>query len=76
MNSYSAALNDFEAAATGSLFHKTLAVSSVSIDELRLVASGPDDQGVAFIGIDNVRVVPEPSVLGTWSLLKRHQKTS
>ena len=63
----SAALTDFETVATSPLLHKSLAISGVTFDELRLVASGPDDDGVAFIGIDNVSVkpVPEPtSVLG------------
>lgn len=82
VNSDSAALNDFESVGTGSLFHKTFAVSGVAFDELQLVASGPDQQGVAFIGIDNVRTVPEPSsglgilavgALG-WSLLTPKQK--
>lgn len=81
--SNSAALADFEVIGTGPLLHKTIAVSGVAFDELRLVASGPDDDGVAFIGIDNVEVVPEPTsvlgvlafgALGAGSLLKRKKK--
>lgn len=81
--SNSAALADFDVVGTSSLLHETLAVSGVAFDELRLVASGPDDDGVAFIGIDNVRVVPEPTsvlgilafgALGVGSLLKRKKK--
>ena len=83
--SNSVALADFEVIGTGPLLHQTLAVSSdVAFDELRLVASGPDDNGVAFIGIDNVRFVPEPTsalsvlafgALGAGSLLKRKNKS-
>lgn len=81
--SKSAALTDFEVVGTSPLLHKTLAVSGVAFDELRLVASGPDDDGVAFIGIDNVSVVPEPTstlgvlafaALGAGSLLNRKKK--
>ncbi len=81
--SKSAALVDFGVVGTSPLLHKTLAVSGVAFDELRLVASGPDDDGVAFIGIDNVRVVPEPTsalgvlafgALGAGSLLNRKKK--
>ncbi|MEW5860903.1 MAG: hypothetical protein AB1861_26610 [Cyanobacteriota bacterium] len=56
----------------------------MKFDELRLVASGSDDDGAAFIGIDNVRVgVPEPTsalsvfafgILGAGSVLKRKSK--
>ena len=82
--SNSVALADFEVIGNGPLLHKTLAVSDVAFDELRLVASGPNDDGVAFIGIDNVRAVPEPSSIvgtlvlsvGTCLLLKRKQKMS
>lgn len=58
----SAALIDFQAVGTGPWSHKTFAVSGVAFDELRLVASGPDSDGVAYIGIDNVHIVPEPSL--------------
>ena len=82
--SNSVALADFEVIGNGPLLHKTLAVSDVAFDELRLVASGSNDNGVAFIGIDNVRAVPEPSSIvgtlvlsvGTCLLLKRKQKMS
>lgn len=42
-----------------------LTVSNTQFDELKLVASGPEDKGVVFIGIDNVSIVPvpEPSTL-------------
>lgn len=79
--SNSVALADFEVVGNGPLLHKTLAVSGVAFDELRLVASGPNDDGVAFIGIDNVRAVPEPSSMlgtlalsvGTWLLLRKQK---
>ena len=47
-------------------WHQTLEVSSVTFDSLRLVASGPQEQGVSFIVFDNVQValVPEPSTAG------------
>lgn len=83
--SSSAALADFDISGTSSLLQKTLAVSGVEFDELRLVASGPDDDGVAFIGVDNVRVgVPEPNAasgvlavgaISALSLLKRKRKS-
>lgn len=81
--STSAALANFEVSGTSSVL--TLAISGVEFDELRLVASGPDDDGVAFIGIDNVRIsVPEPSTAGgvfvlsaisALSLMKRKRKS-
>jgi hypothetical protein len=69
----SAALADFELIGTSDLLRNTLTISGVEFNELRLSASGPDDESIAFIGIDNVRVsVPEPvSVLGLltfWAL--------
>ena len=82
--SNSVALADFEVVGTGPVLHKTLSVSGVAFNELRLVASGPDNDGVAFIGIDNVQVVPEPTstlgvlafaALSAGSLLKRKQKS-
>lgn len=68
---------------------KKLSISNVVFDELRLIASGTEDQGIVAIGIDNVRVnnivtVPEPSaglgqlavgILGTSFMLKRLSKT-
>jgi MYXO-CTERM domain-containing protein len=47
-----------------------LTINRVAFDELRLVASGPQDSGVVFIGIDNVRVTlaPEPASLGLLGL--------
>lgn len=86
--SNSVALADFEIIGTDTLLRQTFTVSGVTFDELRLVASGPEDDGVAFIGIDNVRInnvasVPEStsalSVLGftalsAGSMLKRKQK--
>ncbi|MBD2005784.1 MULTISPECIES: hypothetical protein [Cyanophyceae] len=84
VQSNSVALADFGVIETSSLLHSTLSISGVKFDELRLVASGSDDDGAAFIGIDNVRVgVPEPTsalsvlafgILGVGSVLKRKSK--
>jgi len=83
VGSKSVALADFEVIGAGPLLHTTLALSGVAFDELHLVASGPDDDGVAFIGIDNVSAVPEPTstlgvlafgALGVGSWLKRKKK--
>ncbi len=46
----------------------TLSLSGVLFDELRLVASGPQQSGTVFIGVDNVRIetastVSEPSTI-------------
>ncbi|PSP06336.1 MAG: hypothetical protein BRC54_07560 [Cyanobacteria bacterium SW_7_48_12] len=59
----SAALAEFETVGNGPLLNETLAVSGTAFDELQLVASGPDNNGAAFIGIDNVGAVPEPTTL-------------
>lgn len=73
MASTSAELADFEAVGNADLFSKTLAISGVAFDELRLRSAGSDDEGVAFIGIDNVRIddgstsIPEPTT--TFSVL-------
>lgn len=84
VQSNSVALADFGVIETSSLLHSTLSISGVKFDELRLVASGSDDDGAAFIGIDNVRVgVHEPTsalsvlafgILGVGSVLKRKSK--
>ncbi len=44
---------------------QALTISSVQFDELKLVASGSQDDGVIFIGIDNVSItpVPEPTTI-------------
>jgi len=62
--STSVALSAFEPIGDG-LVRQTVAIADVTFDQLRLIASGPDDDGVAFVGIDNVRIeettrVPEP----------------
>ncbi|MBD1906048.1 hypothetical protein NDI37_16505 [Funiculus sociatus GB2-A5] len=86
VQSNSVALADFGVIETSPLLHSTLSISGVKFDELRLVASGSDDDGAAFIGIDNVRVgVPEPTsalsvlafgILGVGSVLKRKFKSA
>jgi hypothetical protein len=52
------------------VLHQTLSVSSVVFDHLRLVASGPQDDGAVFIGIDNVSItpVPEPGTLALFGV--------
>ncbi len=49
---------------------RTLTINRVAFDELRLVASGPQDSGVVFIGIDNARITlaPEPAALSLLGL--------
>lgn len=47
-----------------SVRHQTLVVYGAIFDDLRLVASGPDDSGVVSIGIDNVRITPLPLCFG------------
>jgi hypothetical protein len=50
---------------SGPVLHQTLTVTGGMFDELRLVASEPQgEEGVVFIGLDNVRVetVPEPAM--------------
>ncbi|MEH2247692.1 hypothetical protein [Nostoc sp.] len=60
---------NFKADDVGILYQQ-LSISGVTFDKLRLLASGSEEQGVVFIGIDNVRIeqtaiVPESSsVLG------------
>lgn len=56
VGSSSVALSSFEPVNTDGLVQQTLEISGVTFNQLRLVASGLDDDGVAFIGIDNVRV--------------------
>ena len=44
---------------------RQMTLSNTLFDDLRLVASGPDDYGVVFMELDNVHIflVPEPSTL-------------
>ena len=49
------------------ILHRTFSLNNLEFDELRLSSSGPDDQGVSFIRLDNVQVksIPEPlTILG------------
>jgi hypothetical protein len=59
----------FQLPGTGDL-HQTLSISGVAFDELRLVGSGPDEDGAVFIGIDNVNItlVPEPYTVSLFGL--------
>jgi len=68
--STSVALSDFEPIGEDGLVQQTVAIADVTFDQLRLVASGPDDNGVAFLGLDNVRIeeaasVPEPASIAS-----------
>ncbi|NJO75278.1 MAG: PEP-CTERM sorting domain-containing protein [Leptolyngbyaceae cyanobacterium RM1_406_9] len=76
--STSVALSAFEPIGEDGLVRQTVAIADVTFDQLRLIASGPDDDGVVFIGLDNVRIeettsVPEPasvaSILAIGALL-------
>lgn len=60
--STSVALSEFEPIDEDGLVQQTLAIADVTFDQLRLVASGPDDDGIAFFGIDNVRIDEAASV--------------
>jgi hypothetical protein len=65
VSSTSVALSEFEPIGENGLVRQTLAIADVTFDQLRLTATGPDDNGIAFLGIDNVRIeetasVPEP----------------
>ncbi len=64
--STSVSLSDFEVVGNSDLQQQTLSISGLEFVELRLSASGSDEDSVAFIGVDNVRIsVPEPtSVFG------------
>lgn len=83
--STSASLSDFEVVGSSDLRQQTLSISGLEFDELRLSASGSDEDGIAFIGVDNVRIsVPEPTsvlgvlvlgVLGTSSAFRRKHKS-
>lgn len=49
-----------------SIHHWTLSVSGEDFDSLRLISTGPGNDGVFFGLVDNVVVTPEPA---TWTLL-------
>jgi hypothetical protein len=83
--STSASVSDFEVVGTSDLRQQTLSIRDLEFDELRLSASGFDEEGIAFIGVDNVRIsVPEPTsffgllvlgALGAGSALRRFHKS-
>jgi hypothetical protein len=64
--STSASVSDFEVVGNSDLRQQTLSIRGLEFDELRLSAAGTEEDSVAFIGVDNVRIsVPEPtSVFG------------
>jgi hypothetical protein len=83
--STSASLSDFEVVGSSDLRQQTLSIRGLEFDELRLSASGTEEDSVAFIGVDNVRIsVPEPTsvigvlvlgALGAGSAFRRKQKS-
>ena len=83
--STSASLSDFEVVGSSDLRQQTLSIRGLEFDELRLSASGTDEDSVAFIGVDNVRIsVPEPTsvfgvlvlgALGAGSAFRRKHKS-
>jgi hypothetical protein len=63
--STSVAVAEFAAIGEDGLVGQTLAIADVTFDQLRIVASGLEDEGTVTIGIDNVQIeetasVPEP----------------
>ena len=61
------ALNTEFLEVSNGILHRTFSLNNIEFDELRLSSSGPDDQGVSFIALDNVEVksIPEPlTILG------------
>ena len=48
--------------------HHTLSVSGVEFESIRLVGSGPENQGAFFGQIDNVRMVPAPGATSAAAL--------
>ncbi len=50
---------------TTGINQRQMTISDTLFDDLRLVASGPDDYGVVFMSLDNVHIslVPEPATL-------------
>ena len=49
----------------GGIYQRQMTLSNTLFDDLRLVASGPDNNGVVFMALDNVHIflVPEPATL-------------
>lgn len=60
---------------------RQMTISDTLFDDLRLVASGPDDYGVVFMSLDNVHIflVPEPTtllLLGLGAVMLRRKQPS
>ncbi|MEG3436090.1 calcium-binding protein [Pannus brasiliensis CCIBt3594] len=58
----SALISDFTPIVSGGFAsHRTFGFSNITFDSLRLVSSGPDNNGATFIGIDNVSITADLS---------------
>ncbi len=83
--STSASVSDFEVVENSDLRQQTLSLTGLEFDEVRLSASGTEEDSVAFIGVDNVRIsVPETTsvvgvlvlgALGASSAFRRKRKS-